>query len=859
MDLGKYKKARRAMLRRQGGLRTVVFDPNITDTDVDFPDIERPQEGFAGGGAVKREGFKEAGRAMTVTEKFIEANRAKQAAASEAAKKKFMEAEVTKPTPTSYGGELGVKYADEAQQETVEDLIQKKFSYPKNSVEGRNIDKYLMDEFDLNAASLERITRVIKNKYELKNPKASEFYTGEKKRQRKIDEIRRGRVKELQGARLNIPKETGKEFHHVMPLAGKELITDKGVAAIDKKMNAELSRYNVELNKNAERIKELSTQPDSPARRKEIEKINFSNKNIISKASKELPSQYRGLLGYYEYDTIDLTKPRKKKALNPKKTLGGLEGEELVFKKAKPEQIKSFKQKLSNINKQDAVNAIGSLGCPANYADGGRVNFKQGSSCYAKGLQVLESAKAGDTTALGKVKRFFKTPAGKFLGAVPLELAFEAAFVLPDYAEGKPFDEILGATTFGYFGVGTSPEESIYKYSGNDPKVKEYQETEKLYEQLRKDLETWKAYEENPQRYRNMPQHVLKKSMGELLGRINDNVKLYQQKKHILDPKGEYSQAIEQAKQIQQADYKKNIEESKGRQVVGAGIEKVVGGAKTAYDYITKAYDYMKDKINPDMEGLDVTNEIVDEAALFANGGRVGFKEGGGGFTRRGFLKLLGGIAAIIGAAKAGLKFETKAAKQVLKNAPTGTPEWFAPLVEKIAREGIDVPPELMMRTTGREKITKLEVKAPDSDGAVTDKYYLHENPDTGEIRVEIDSPGLGANDGEFSLYMRPKRVEGLTDEGIQQIDEGEFFVTEDRVVGRATSPDDYDIDLEPFDTDLEGSASNWHKVEEFATGKTDKKAQAKQLQKKERIEAFPHEDLTDRYGDYDPPDPDDY
>ena len=833
------------MTRRTGGLRTVVFDPNITDTDVDFPDIEQP-----------RQGFKDGERAMTVTEKFIEANRAKQAAATEAAKKKFMEAEVTKPTPTSYGGKLGVKYADEAQQEAVEDLIKQKFSYPKNSVEGRNIDKYLMDEFDLNPASLERITRVTKNKYQLKNPKASEFYTGEKKKQRKIDEIRRGRVKELQGARLNIPKETGKEFHHVMPLAGKELITDKGVAAIDKKMNAELSRYNVQLNKNAERIKELSTQPDSPARRKEIEKINFSNKNIISKASKELPSQYRGLLGYYEYDTVDLNQPRKKKALDPKKTIGGLEGEELVFKKAKPEQIKSFKQKLSNIGRQDAINAIGSLGCPTNYADGGRVKFAQGSNCYSKGLQVIEAAKAGDTSALGKVKKFFKSPAGKVLGGVGAELAFETMFVLPDYAAGKPFDEILNATTFGLFGAGTSPDESLYKYSGNDPRVKEYQEIKKIEEQLQEDIQKFKDYQQNPQRYRGIQQSVLQKSMNDLTNRIVENSKIYQQKKGILDPNSEYAQAMEQAKQIQQADYKKNIEESQGRQIVGKAGEKIMEGARGVGEYIGKAYEYLKEKINPDLEGLDVTDEIVDEAALFANGGRVGFSEGGPGkMGRRGFLKLLGGIAALIGAAKAGLKFETKAAKQIIKNAPQGTPEWFAPLVEKIAKEGIDMSENLA--TQERQIVKELKVKNKYGT-AYDDTYTLYENPDTGEISVDVDALGVGANEGPVTFHLRPKKTDVDPETGQQLVDEGEFIIEEDRAVGRVTSPDgDYDMDLEPTFVGMDDTASDIYGIEEFATGTTNKAKQREQLLKKDYVEKNPGEDISNRYGEYDPPEPD--
>jgi hypothetical protein len=160
------------------------------------------------------------------------------------------------------------------------------------------------------------------------------------------------------------------------------------------------------------------------------------------------------------------------------------------------------------------------------------------------------------------------------------------------------------------------------------------------------------------------------------------------------------------------------------------------------------------------------------------------------------------------------------------------------------------VPPENVMRTTERETVTKLEVKDPVAN--TKDSYYLFENSDTGEVRIDVDALGVGANDGEFSLYMRPRSVEGLTDEG-------EFFVTEDRAVGRMSGPDDFDIDLEPLDTDLSGSASNWHQLEEFATGKTDKAAQTEQLKKKDFIERNPGDDIENRYGPYDPPEPDDY
>ena len=143
------------------------------------------------------------------------------------------------------------------------------------------------------------------------------------------------------------------------------------------------------------------------------------------------------------------------------------------------------------------------------------------------------------------------------------------------------------------------------------------------------------------------------------------------------------------------------------------------------------------------------------------------------------------------------MKLTTPAAKKVLKDAPQGTPDWFAPLVEKIMKEGVDAG-ETMKTTTSRETVKKLKVPSPDSDGALTDTYFLYENPDTGEIRIEIDAPGLGANDGEFSLYMRPDRTVGIADDGTPVISDGEFFVTEDRAVGRMTGPDDYEIELEP-------------------------------------------------------------
>ena len=50
MELGKYQGVLRNLKRTKGGLRTVVYDPSIEDTTVDFPNIEQPKMGFKDGG-----------------------------------------------------------------------------------------------------------------------------------------------------------------------------------------------------------------------------------------------------------------------------------------------------------------------------------------------------------------------------------------------------------------------------------------------------------------------------------------------------------------------------------------------------------------------------------------------------------------------------------------------------------------------------------------------------------------------------------------------------------------------------------------------------------------------------------------
>jgi len=111
-----------------------------------------------------------------------------------------------------------------------------------------------------------------------------------------------------------------------------------------------------------------------------------------------------------------------------------------------------------------------------------------------------------------------------------------------------------------------------------------------------------------------------------------------------------------------------------------------------------KVYDDL-----PDLEGTRLYGEAYDalskkrfESKLdpedFAQGGRAGFKDG---MTRRTFLKLLGGMAAV---PIVGKFFKLAKVGQKVKQVPiiktddvAGKPEWFDALVNKVIKEGDDV------------------------------------------------------------------------------------------------------------------------------------------------------------------------
>ena len=190
----------------------------------------------------------------------------------------------------------------------------------------------------------------------------------------------------------------------------------------------------------------------------------------------------------------------------------------------------------------------------------------------------------------------------------------------------------------------------------------------------------------------------------------------------------------------------------------------------------------------------------------FADGGRIGFKDG---MSRRSFLKILGGLATlpIVG------KFlkPIKTAKGI-KSVPiiktenvAGKPEWFDALVNKVIIEGDDVTKKF---ATGERQ--SIHQKTLD-DGSVV---RVTEDVDDGAVRVEYESEQNTFADTVQLEYKKPLPDEGAPDPA------AEFSTAESGPVGRRVGPDDYDIDVDEVGgssiSDLDSDVS---KLKEYATG----------------------------------------
>ena len=247
------------------------------------------------------------------------------------------------------------------------------------------------------------------------------------------------------------------------------------------------------------------------------------------------------------------------------------------------------------------------------------------------------------------------------------------------------------------------------------------------------------------------------------------------------------------------------------------------------------------------------------EIPQYALGGRAGYKDGKGPkMSRRNFLKIMGGLAALPVVGKF-FKFAKPAAKVAdltqipIKNAE-GMPSWFKPLVNRVIKEGTET--------------TNL---APNKGGAFLDRQIVHsaklgegqgvrvyQSLDDQTIRVEYQSADNmgGVDDGIVQLeYTAPQVIEPPIVKGGKLSGYGKGVKTKAEFSASEAYPyqDPKDYKSITFEGDntvknVDGLYSDTSALKQFGTNKTLSKKEleiAKQKQKQvKKINENPSEEL---------------
>ena len=193
-----------------------------------------------------------------------------------------------------------------------------------------------------------------------------------------------------------------------------------------------------------------------------------------------------------------------------------------------------------------------------------------------------------------------------------------------------------------------------------------------------------------------------------------------------------------------------------------------------------------------------------------------------GGMGRRAFLKLMAALGLTGVGAKYGLAGLLKGGKkQVAKNLTQvpiknieGMPAWFKPLVNKVIKEGTEVP-------SGAERVVMHKTKLPNSKTDV----YVNQDINNGDVWVDLGVEKHGFPDGKHGQpvrldYRASEEIPVKGKKGSIKTKE-EFNVEEAEFTGG--HPDNVKFEesvIEKFGD----HASNFDEVELFATGKVKKK-----------------------------------
>ena len=162
--------------------------------------------------------------------------------------------------------------------------------------------------------------------------------------------------KNLEGRILQLKSPKGYQVHHIMPLAGNEKLNTGDYAVVSEEMNAKMSKYDRQINKLVNEAYDLDYSKTPSLKR--VDEINNELFDILKTVKKDLPKEYKGLLGFNKLtpvlDTFDDQGKQvfsaEPQGIDYKKSIAGERGD----------KIRDIKR--SNI--QDLVNKAPKAGTP---------------------------------------------------------------------------------------------------------------------------------------------------------------------------------------------------------------------------------------------------------------------------------------------------------------------------------------------------------------------------------------------------------------------------------------------------------------------------------------------------------------
>jgi len=720
-----------------------------------------------------------------------------------------------------------------------------------------------------------------------------------KETEKKIQAKRKDRLEKTTGKAKFIKGKGDFQFHHIKQIGGEVPLTESDLKVIDKYMNSRLAPYNKKLNDIADAISTNITasfdalnsqrEGDSLKYLKRVDELNDQAEQLVKKATKELPKEFKPLIGFNKfYARTDEYGLPLDDVVRVERIGGGTKQGQ--FEKPLTQYSRKEVAELQNKINQEAdklkleqklqenpglVEPIKNSGFKCRREVGGKVDLE----CLANDVfKEQEKLKTGTDLQKKSAANKFKNAAknitknvGKARAGTLAALGGPVGLAIEGGIEGlligwdmlindKPFKEAWADNTIFLGGMFSSKSGEDMRQEiivGDDPLAQEYYNAkQKLdqYDKLQKDYQNsigtdfeeqqyikFKNYEESikdeipeliqvlkpgteqQQAYMKSELEFRKKRAGakydKALGMSED------------DPLSEGDPyATEQAKQRELSEVEEEVRGQYGKTF--EDFKKEVG--PLIYDQISKYYgreikpgmyvEYDKDvddvllkqyeKDLPFFKENINTEEQFPFYAAYAGGGRVGFKDGGSGMTRRGFLKVIGALASSIAAAKSGfVKFAGKEAAKEVVTTPNiaGKPEWFDAVVNKIIKEGADLTKQFATKERELVHVQKLG----EQEGA-----RVVRDLETGAIRLDYDSPTNMGQD-TISFTYKPGYIQ---EDGTKV---GPYFqASEAEPRGIRMGPDDYDIEFDGENVvdAVEDLNSDVSTLKQYGTGKLDEK-----------------------------------